>query len=55
MVIFLDELTSVPHIPASAARTLCDQRNRPESLMKLPEECRPCYKLMQIAKLMPRD
>jgi hypothetical protein len=42
-------------IPASAARTLCDQRNRPEGLMKLPEECRPFYELMQLAKLMPRD
>jgi len=42
-------------IPAAAARTLCDQRNRPEGLLKLPEECRPFYELMQMAKLMPRD
>ena len=42
-------------IPTSAARTLCDQRNRPEGLMKLPEECRPFYELMQMAKLVPRD
>ena len=42
-------------IPASAARTLCDQRNRPAGLLKLPEECRPFYELMQMAKLVPRD
>src|SRR5438093_12301138 len=42
-------------IPTSAARTLCDQRNRPEGLMKLPEESRPFYELMQMAKLVPRD
>ena len=42
-------------IPTSAARTLCDQRNRPAGLMKLPEECRPFYELMQMAKLVPRD
>ena len=41
--------------PGIAARTLCDQRNRPEGLMKLPEECRPFYELMQMAKLVPRD
>jgi hypothetical protein len=34
---------------------LCDQRNRPEGVMKLPEECRPFYELMQMAKLLPRD
>ena len=42
-------------IPASAARTLCDRRNRPEGLTKLPEECRPFYELMVMAKLVPRD
>src|SRR4029079_16749324 len=42
-------------IPTTAARTLCDQRNRPEGLKKLPEECRPFFELMQLAKLMPRD
>jgi hypothetical protein len=42
-------------IPTTAARTLCDQRNRPAGLMKLPEECRPFYELMQMAKLVPRD
>ena len=42
-------------IPTSAARTLCDRRNRPEGLMKLPEECRPFYELMQLAKLVPRE
>jgi hypothetical protein len=42
-------------IPAAAARTLCDQRNRPEGVLKLPEECRPFYELMQMAKLMPRE
>jgi hypothetical protein len=42
-------------IPAVAARTLCDKRNRPEGLMKLPEECRPFYELMQAAKLVPRE
>ena len=31
-------------IPAAAARTLCDQRNRPAGLTKLPEECRPFYR-----------
>jgi hypothetical protein len=42
-------------IPTSAARTLCDRRNRPEGLTKLPEECRPFYELMQMAKLVPRE
>jgi len=42
-------------IPTTAARTLCDKRNRPEGLTKLPEECRPFYELMQMAKLVPRD
>ena len=42
-------------IPAAAARTLCDKRNRPDGLMKLPEECRPFYELMQMAKLVPRE
>ena len=42
-------------IPAAAARTLCDQRNRPEGVMKLPEECRPFYELVQMAKLVPRE
>ena len=42
-------------IPTAAARTLCDRSNRPEGVMKLPEECRPFYELMQIAKLVPRD
>src|SRR5712691_2906511 len=42
-------------IPAAAARTLCDKRNRPDGLMRLPEECRPFYELMQVAKLVPRD
>ena len=42
-------------IPASAARTLCDQRNRPAGVLKLPEECRPFYELMQLAKLVPRE
>ena len=41
--------------PGIAARTLCDRRNRPEGLMKLPEECRPFYELMQMAKPVPRD
>ena len=38
-----------------AARTLCDKANRPEGLTKLPEECRPFYNLMQMAKLVPRE
>ena len=42
-------------IPTTAARTLCDKRNRPEGLTKLPEECRPFYELMQMAKLVPKD
>jgi hypothetical protein len=42
-------------IPTTAARTLCDKRNRPEGFTKLPEECRPFYELMQMAKLVPRD
>ena len=42
-------------IPTAAARTLCDKRNRPEGAIKLPDECRPFYELMQLAKLVPRD
>ena len=42
-------------IPAAAARTLCDKRNRPEGLTRLPEECRPFYELIKMAKLLPRD
>jgi hypothetical protein len=42
-------------IPAAAARTLCDKANRPDGLTKLPEECRPFYELMRLAKLVPRD
>ena len=42
-------------IPTAAARTLCDKRNRPEGLTRLPEECRPFYELMQLAKLVPGD
>jgi hypothetical protein len=40
-------------IPTAAARTLCDKRHRPESITTLPEECRPFYELMQLAKLTP--
>ena len=40
-------------IPTAAARTLCDKRNRPEGIVGLPEECRPFYELMQLAKLVP--
>src|SRR5262249_4377046 len=42
-------------IPAAAARTLCDKRNRPEGMLTLPEECRPFYELMRAAKLVPRE
>ena len=42
-------------IPTAAARTLCDKRNRPDGLNKLPDECRPFYELMQMAKLVPRE
>jgi hypothetical protein len=42
-------------IPAAAARTLCDKRNRPEGITTLPAECRPFYELMKAAKLVPRD
>jgi hypothetical protein len=42
-------------IPAAAARTLCDRQNRPDGMMKLPEECRPFYELMRAAKLVPRE
>ena len=42
-------------IPTAAARTLCDKRNRPEDVTTLPEECRPFFELMQMAKLVPRD
>ena len=38
-------------IPAAAARTLCDRRNRPEGLTKLPDECRSFYELVKMAKL----
>ena len=41
-------------IPTAAARTLCDRRNRPEGAITLPDECRPFYELMQMAKLVPR-
>ena len=42
-------------IPAAAARTLCDRRHRPEGLTRLPDECRPFYELMRLAKLVARD
>jgi hypothetical protein len=42
-------------IPTAAARTLCDKRNRPDGPIRLPEECRPFYELMRLAKLIPRD
>jgi len=42
-------------IPAAAARTLCDKANRPEGVLKLPDECRPFYDLMRMAKLVPKD
>ena len=42
-------------IPTAAARTLCDKRNRPEGAIKLPDECRPFYELMQVAKVIPRE
>jgi hypothetical protein len=42
-------------IPTAAARTLCDKRNRPEGLTRLPDECRPFYELLQLAKLVPGD
>ena len=42
-------------IPTAAARTLCDKRNRPEGPIKLPDECKPFYELMQLAKIIPRD
>jgi hypothetical protein len=42
-------------IPTAAARTLCDKRNRPDGLMRLPEECRPFYELMHLAKLVATD
>jgi hypothetical protein len=42
-------------IPAAAARTLCDRRNRPEGLTRLPDECRPFYELMKMAKLVPSE
>ena len=42
-------------IPAAAARTLCDRANRPEGRLKLPEECRPFYELMRMAKLVPSE
>jgi hypothetical protein len=42
-------------IPAAAARMLCDKANRPESVTRLPDECRPFYDLMKLAKLVPRD
>ena len=40
-------------IPTAAARTLCDKANRPEGVTRLPEECKPFYELMQVAKLVP--
>jgi len=42
-------------IPTAAARTLCDKRNRPEGLTRLPDECRPFYELLQLAKLVPGE
>jgi hypothetical protein len=42
-------------IPTAAARTLCDKRHRPDGAIRLPEECRPFYDLMHLAKLLPRD
>jgi hypothetical protein len=42
-------------IPTAAARTLCDHRNRPDGVFRLPEECRPFYELMQLARLVPRS
>jgi hypothetical protein len=42
-------------IPTAAARTLCDKRHRPEGPLRLPEECRPFYDLMRLAKVIPRD
>src|SRR6476469_7529198 len=35
-------------IPTAAARTLCDKRNRPDGHIRLPDECRPFYELMQL-------
>jgi hypothetical protein len=42
-------------IPAAAARTLCDKANRPEGVLRLPEECRPFYELMKMAKLVTKE
>src|SRR5207248_2707778 len=42
-------------IPAAAARKLCDRANRPGGRLKLPEECRPFYELMRMAKLVPSE
>jgi hypothetical protein len=42
-------------IPTAAARTLCEKRNRPDGVLKLPEECRPFYELMKAAKLVFRE
>jgi hypothetical protein len=40
-------------IPTAAARTLCHKRNRPVGVVRLPDECRPFYELMQLARLVP--
>jgi hypothetical protein len=42
-------------IPTAAARTLCDKRHRPEGIARLPEECRPFFELMQLARLVPAE
>jgi hypothetical protein len=42
-------------VPAAAARTLCEKANRPAGVIKLPDECRPFYDLMQRAKLVPKE
>jgi hypothetical protein len=42
------------HSP-TAARARSATRQRPEGLTKLPDECRPFYELMQLAKLVPRE
>jgi hypothetical protein len=42
-------------IPTAAARTLCDKRNRPQELTRLPDECRPFYELLRLAKLLPGE
>jgi hypothetical protein len=42
-------------IPTAAARTLCAKVNRPATIIRLPDECRPFFELLQLANLLPGE